>query len=657
MHRYSLLLLVSCLFISPVSGQETYEIKSPDGKISLMVVVDNNINWTVTHEQQLVIAPSEVAMQLSDRKLGKDPVVQSAEIETQDRQIEAINYKKNIIRDNYQALTIQFEENFGLEFRAYNDGTAYRFFTSLEDSIQINSEIANFNFEDDFMAYIPYANDPSEDIYQISFENIYQHIPLSEMKADTLAFAPLLLSLPEGKKVAITEADLEDYPGMFLKRTAAGHSLSADFANYPMTEKKGGHNDLQMLVTSRADFIAKTTGERQFPWRVLIISEQDKDLLNNDLVYTLAAPSRIEDASWVAPGKVAWDWWNDWNISNVDFRAGINTETYKYYIDFAADYDIENILLDEGWAPSENIMQVVPEIDLEAIIAHATSKNVGVWLWGGWLPLNEKMDEALSTYAKMGIKGFKVDFMNRDDQPMVNFYYKLAAKAAEHQLMLDFHGSYKPTGLQRTFPNVMNFEGVYGLENAKWANPDFPGYDATIPFIRMLAGPMDYTPGAMINANKDNFRSIHSTPMSQGTRVHQLAMYIVYEAPFNMLADNPTNYKNEEESTRFIASIPTVFDETIALNGEVGKYATIARKKDDVWYIGALTNWDERTLEIDFSFLAEGNWSAEIFKDGINADREGSDYKREEFTIQSGEKMTINLAKGGGWAARIVKAD
>lgn len=374
------------------------------------------------------------------------------------------------------------------------------------------------------------------------------------------------------------------------------------------------------------------------------------------MVYKLASPSRIKDVSWIEPGKVAWDWWNDWNISGVDFRAGINTATYKYYADFAADHSIENILLDEGWAESEDIMKIVPDIDLEAIIQYAKQKGVGVWLWGGWLPLDKDMDKVLSTYAAMGIKGFKVDFMNRDDQKMVDFYYRLSEKAAEYKLMLDFHGSYKPTGLQRTYPNVVNFEGVLGLENAKWSNPDFPLYNATIPFVRMLAGPMDYTPGAMKNANKANFRAVHSAPMSQGTRSHQLALYILYEAPFNMLADNPTNYIKEKESTAFIASVPTVFDETVALAGKISEYAAIARRKGDTWYIGAITNWDEREITLDLSFLPQGEYEAEVFKDGINADREGTDYKREIMKVDANKKMKIKMAPGGGWAARIYSA-
>ena len=647
-----MIISITCLY-----GQkkQDFQLTSPDGEIQLEVSVGENIQWSVLHESQPVIVPSTIAMVLEGGKvLGNNPKIRSSKKEEVNEKIDAINYKKDVIDDHYNQLTIRFRDDYGLIFRAYNEGAAYRFFTNKKGELSVQSEVATFNFPEDHMIYIPYANNPHNgDMYQISFENVYQHIRLSEINEDTLAFAPVLVELPNGKKAAITEADLESYPGMFLKAGEKENSLSGDFAPYPTKEVQGGHNNLQSFVTERANYIAKTQGTRSFPWRIVIISEEDKELLNNDLVYKLASPSRIKDPSWIEPGKVAWDWWNDWNVSKVDFRAGINTETYKHYIDFAAANNIENILLDEGWAESEDIMKVVPEIDLQEIIDYAKSKGVGVWLWGGWLPLNQKTDEALSTYSNMGIKGFKVDFMDRDDQKMVDFYYRLAEKAAQYNLMLDFHGAYKPTGLQRTYPNVVNFEGVQGLEYAKWSNPDFPGYNSTIPFVRMLAGPMDYTPGAMKNANKANFRSIHSAPMSQGTRAHQLALYVLYEAPFNMLADSPTNYMEEPESTDFIASVPTTFDETIALDGKVGEYAAIARRKEDTWYVGAITNWDERELTLDLSFLPEGNYEAVIFKDGINADRDGTDYKREVIKVNSEDQLNIQLQEGGGWAAKI----
>lgn len=650
-----LLILLFAFFSSSLFAQKikTFQLSSPDSGIVVNVQIGDNITWSVKKGSQQVINSSPVALHLQNGVLGRNPGLLSSDKKEVNKTIDAINYKKDVIDDHYNQLTLKFRDDYGLIFRAYNSGVAYRFTTSKKQDITVVSEEANFNFPDDYMVYIPYANDPANDVYQISFENLYEHIPLSKVVKDTVAFAPVLVELPGGIKAAITEADLESYPGMFLKTGEKEFSLKGEFAGYPLEEEQGGHNGLQSFVTKRAAYIARTAGTRKFPWRVLIISDEDRELLNNDLVYQLASPPQINDTSWIEPGKVAWDWWNDWNISGVDFRAGINTETYKYYTDFASEYGIENILLDEGWAPKGEILNTIPEIDLVAIIDYARSKDVGVWLWSGYLPLARNMDKALETYSRMGVKGLKVDFMNRDDQKMVDFYYELARKAAEHKLMLDFHGSYKPTGLQRTYPNVVNFEGVRGLENVKWSNTDFPLYDTRVPFIRMLAGPMDYTPGAMKNANRSNFRAIHSAPMSQGTRVHQLALYVLYEAPFNMLADNPTNYKKEPESTGFIASVPTTFDETIALDGKIGEYAAIARRKGETWYIGAITNWDARDLELDLSFLPEGNYEAVIFKDGINADREATDYVREVVKISSGDELQIHMANGGGWAARI----
>jgi hypothetical protein len=649
---------------------KTYQLTSPGGATSLSVTTGpDGLFWSVSHHGQAVLVPSAIALQLeSGEQLDGHPPLTVSRAKKAGY-ILPLHYKKDTIRDDYNELTLSFvKAGYGLIFRAYDDGAAYRFFVRRKDSLTIRTETAIFNFPADDSAWIPYVNDPSPDIYTTSFENLYRKFPLSEFKKDTLAFLPVLVDLGNGKKAAILEADLEDYPGMFVQAsnppagnlgTAAGApanpapGLSAKFAPYPLEERQGGHNQLQSLVTRRADYIAVTAGTRSLPWRILVCSDQDKELADNDMVYRLASPSRVADTSWIKPGKVAWDWWNDWNISHVDFRAGINTETYKYYIDFAAANHISYILLDEGWADKTDIMQVVPGIDLPAIITYGSQKNVGVWLWGGMLPLDRKLDEALSHYSKLGIKGFKIDFMNRDDQKMVQFFYRVAKEAAQYHLMLDFHGAYKPTGLQRTYPNVMNFEGVRGMENEKWANDDFPGYDATIPFIRMLAGPLDYTPGAMKNYNKANFRPINGEPMSQGTRCHQLAMYIVYEAPFSMLADNPTNYMREPESVQFIAGAPETFDQTLALDGQVGQYVAIARRKGKDWYIGALTNWSSRNLTLDLSFLPPGRYQATIIRDGINADRDGTDYKLETVPVTSDTKLPVHLSNGGGWVAKI----
>jgi alpha-glucosidase len=658
--RFGLALIMASLsFCASAQKDKIYRLTSPDGNLQLVIEAGKSFRWSLKHKGDEMVAASAIGLKLQGGEdWGKDLKIISVKEVAIDNTITALNYKKSFIHDQFHQVTFRCKGDFGIIFRAYNSGIAYRYFSLRKNEIIIQSELAEFNFSEDRPVFFSYVNDPhNHDIYETSFENVYQHVSLSSMVRDTLAFEPVLIEAVHGKKVAITEADLEDYPGMFLQLGKQLHGFSGRFAPYVLEEKQGGHNGLQAFVTKRADYIARTSGTRSFPWRVAVISENDKDLLNNDMVYALASPSRLTNTSWIRPGKVAWDWWNDWNISHVNFKAGINTATYQYYIDFAASNHIEYILLDEGWADSKDIMKIVPDINLQQIIDYGKQKNVGVWLWGGWLPMNEKMDEALKLYSEMGIKGFKIDFMDRDDQKVVQFYYRLAAKAATYRIMLDFHGAYKPTGLQRTYPNVVNFEGVRGLENAKWSDADMPGYEVTIPFIRMLAGPLDYTPGAMRNASRRNFRAINQTPMSQGTRCHQLAMYVVYEAPFEMLADNPTSYMREIQSLDFISTIPTTFDETVALDGLVGDFVALARRKGNVWYAGAMTNWDARDIKLDLSFLGEGDWQAEIFKDGINSDREGTDYASEIVVVNSHTDLVIHLASGGGWAGRFFKSN
>ena len=413
---------------------------------------------------------------------------------------------------------------------------------------------------------------------------------------------------------------------------------------------------LQSLVREEEAYIAKCSGPVSFPWRIVSVSTEDKDMLDNDLVWLLGTPAdSASDWSWVKPGKVAWEWWNDWNITGVDFKAGVNNDTYKYYIDFASRNGIEYIILDEGWAVNlkADLFQVVPEINLQELVAYASERNVGLVLWAGYWAFEKDMERVCEHYSKMGIKGWKVDFMDRDDQFMVDFYHRCAKTAAKYHMFLDMHGGFEPSGLSRTYPNVLNYEGVYGLENMKWyRGHDQVTYDVTIPFIRMAAGPMDYTQGAMLNAGKRAFAN-NSEPMSQGTRCRQLGMYVVYESPFNMLCDSPVHYEREQECTDFIAAVPTVWDETVAIDGKVGDYVVLARRKGEVWYVGGLTDWDERKVEIDLSFLGDGEWTVELFSDGVNVDRNAKDYKKSEFV--AGRTLTVNMASGGGFAARIKK--
>jgi alpha-glucosidase len=528
-------------------------------------------------------------------------------------------------------------------------------------------EEVQFNFAADHKAYVPYINDMRDgERYTYSFESYYDEIPLSRIKEDSLAIVPLLVDLEDGKKVAIMDGGTEDYPGMFLVRnTAVAHGLKATFAPYPTEGIYAGYQGLNFIATRRADYIAQTTGKREFPWRAMVISARDIDLANNDMAQKLAQPCRIEDTSWIKPGKVAWDWWNTTNITGVDFRAGMNTPTYKYFIDFASANGLEYIIIDAGWSITDagwnakTLMQSIPDIDVKELVNYGRTKNVGVILWASWALTDAEKDTAFAYYAEMGVKGFKVDFLDSDDQKMMRSMYAIAQAAADHKLLLDLHGM-KANGIQRTYPNIVNFEGVKGLENCKWTpivngriRDDIPRYDVTIPFTRMLAGPLDYTPGAMNNATRATFHSVNNHPMSMGTRVHQMAMYTVYEAPLQMLSDSPTAYMREQECTDFIAAVPTTFDETVVLDGKVAEYILMARRKDNVWFVGAMTNWTPRDLTIDFSFLPSGTYQAEVFRDGINADQEATDYKKEIIRVSPSDKRQIRMYPGGGWTARI----
>ena len=658
MNAKPVFLLLLMLSVSAFA-QKQYTLQSPDSDITVTIEVGEQLTYAVTHGNTCVLSPSVIGMKLGDgTMLGAKPIVKSAKTNAVNQMLPSPFYKRAQITETYNELTLAFKGNYKVVFRAYDAGVAYRFETSFRKPIIIESETTDFYFDSDYQAVIPYVlrragqEGPliSQQFYN-SFENTYTRTNLSQMDPEKLAFLPLLIELKDGKKAVITEADLEDFPGLYLYNPKGDNGLSAMHAPYPKTREQGGHNNLQWLVKERESYIAKVEGKRSFPWRIITISENDKELADNDLVYLLASPNRIGDVSWIQPGKVAWDWWNAWNIYGVDFPAGINNDTYKYYIDFASQYGIEYVILDEGWAVNKqaDLFQVVPEIDIKELVDYGAERNVGIVLWVGYAAIDKDMEHVCQHYADMGVKGFKVDFMDGDDQMIVDFYYRMAATAARHHLFIDFHGAYKPTGLNRTYPNVLNHEGVYGLEQAKWdSNSDLVTNEVTIPFIRMLAGPMDYTQGAMRNASKDNFRAVYTEAMSQGTRCRQLAEYVIFESPFNMLCDSPSNYMKEDECTRFIANVPTVWDETVVLDGKVGEHLVIARRKDFRWYVGAITNWEERNIEIDLSVLPNfGAKSGRIFRDGVNANRVARDYVAEQIQVM-GNKVKVHLAKGGG---------
>ena len=630
------------------AAPKDYTLSSPDGGLEVKITADDGISWSLYRDGACLLTPSRVSMTLEDGTVygtGKFRTAKGSE-------------------DDNNSLTFKFKEC-DLVFKAFDDGVAYRFISRSKTPFKVVSEQAEFALPDDWSMYVPYVRDYTDNFetqYFNSFENTYSHIRISEWDSARLAFLPLLVEAPEGVKLCIMETDLMNYPGMYLYNGDGDTSLEGSYARYPKEMEQGGHNMLQMVVRSREDYIAKYDGATSFPWRIVAVSAEDKDLLANRLAYRLATPAAEgSDYSWVRPGKVAWEWWNDWNLTGVDFKTGINNDTYKYYIDFASKHGIEYVILDEGWAVNlkADLMQVVPEIDLEELVEYGRERNVGIILWAGYWAFDRDMENVCRYFSEMGVKGFKIDFMDRDDQMMVDFHRRAAETAAKYHLLVDFHGTYKPAGLDRTYPNVVNYEGVHGLEQMKWSgeNVDQVTYDVTIPFIRMVPGPMDYTQGAMRNASRGNYRPVNSEAMSQGTRCRQLAEYIVFNSPLTMLCDSPSNYMKEPECLEFISEIPTVWDEIVPLDGKVAEYVAVAKRKGDVWYVGGMTNWDARDMEVDLlQVLGDGEWTVEIFTDGVNADRAGCDYRKSEYVLKAADNNTfrlgVHLAPGGGFAAK-----
>ncbi|MEG1585681.1 MAG: glycoside hydrolase family 97 protein [Bacteroidales bacterium] len=662
--NFKICLLTLCFVPGLLPAQKKITLNSPDKTLTAEVEAGDQLRLSVFSGSEVILAPSAIGMKLRNYAvLGENPQVKDIKRQVITEKITTPIYKKELIHKKGNEVTIRFKNDYALVVRCFDDGVAYRFTTSLGDSVFVENEIANYVFPDQTIGYAAYGNrrtnEPVENQYLNSFENTYDIKPLTQLNHNRLSILPFLAKTPTGKNVCILETDLQDYPGMFVLNTPDQFMLKGEYATVPKVTEQGGHNMLQQMVKERDGFIARTSGNRAYPWRIFAITEKDGDLLNNDLAYTLSAPSVIGDPSWIKPGKVAWDWWNAWNLEGVDFRTGINNQTYKYYIDFASRNGIEYVILDEGWAVNKkaDLMQVIPEIDLKELVSYAKQRNVDLILWAGYWAYHRDMEKVTKHYADMGIKGFKIDFLDRDDQPMINFMWDAAKICADHKMLIDFHGCCKPFGIQRTYPNVINFEGVMGLEQLKWSpnNYDQVTYDLTFPFIRMVSGCVDYTQGAMRNAAKGAYRPISHKAMSQGTRCRQLATYVVFESPLNMLCDAPTSYEKEPECTEFIAAIPTIWDDTHAMPSEITKYITIARRKGSSWYVAALNDWSKRSMELDLSFLDEGNYRMVIFKDGINADRTATDYVKEIIPVPADRKMNIQMAPGGGWVAKIVK--
>lgn len=660
-NNLSLKLAVISLFLyfgnNPLGATpgKKYALSSPDGKLKVEVTAGDKLSYLVMHQNDTILSQSNIGMVLTDgTTIGNNSQVSGTKRKKRMDNVESPFYRFKEFVAACNELDLKLKGGFGIVFRAYDEGVAYRFYTTQKSEVTIKEEVAEFNFNRDYTAYLPYTTNDQKPM-AMAFQNIYDVTPLSKAQP-RLAFLPVTVDCGKAK-VTILESDLEAYPGMFVQSQGERYSLKGIFAPYPAKTDFYPWRQ-QEYVTETTDFIARSRGARVYPWRVLAVTEKDTDMPVNNLVYALASPNRIGDTSWIKTGKVAWDWWNDWNLKGVPFKAGINMDTYKYYIDFASRNGIEFIVLDEGWydPKSGDMLTVIPELNLPELIAYGKAKGVDIVLWTVFNVLDRQLEAACRQYSDMGIKGFKVDFLDRDDQTAVEMVYRIAEATAKHHLTLDLHGIYKPTGLNRTYPNIINFESLFGMEEVKWtdAKNNMPLYDVTFPYIRMMAGPVDYTPGAMRNATKADWRAVYYTPMSMGTRCHQLAAYIVHDSPFTMLCDAPTNYQNEQECVDFITSLPVETDSTFVAAGKLGEYIVTVRRKDINWYVGGMTNWDERDVELDFSFLpADARYTATLFTDGINANKQAEDYRTERLTVDRNSRMKLHLASGGGFALKL----
>ena len=628
------------------AADPVYHLSSPDGVIVVDVRLGERIRYDVTVNESPVLKDSTLSLKIDATTLGLTPRLKTATPRTHDGVLKpVVRQKAAELRDHYNELRLELDGGYAVVFRAYNEGVAYRWETALPAAeVKVFGEEVALNFTGDFFAYYP-----EEESFFSHTERLFLPRALGDLAAKNLASLPAVVDA-NGIKIAVAESDVVEYPGLWLHGTS-GNGLAGTFPPYPLEEKLSG--DRNFRVTKTADYIAITKGTRTYPWRLLGVARQDGELITNPLVYLLASPTTLTDTSWIKPGKVAWDWYNANNIGGVDFKAGINTATYKYFIDFASQHGIEYIVLDEGWYVLGDLMKISPGMDVEEIIAYGKKKNVGVILWVVAKTLDDQLIPALDLFARWDVKGIKVDFMQRDDQPLMAFYHRVCAEAAKRKMLVDFHGSIRPALLTRTWPNLISTEGVRGNEWNKWSAHITPEHTVTLPFTRMFLGPMDFTPGAMLNASRQGFAKNHERPMSQGTRCHQLAMYAIYESPLQMLCDSPTNYLHEPECLEFLSAVPAVWDESRVLDARIAEYVAMARRSGKEWYCGAMTDWSPRELQIDLSFLPAGNFRLEEYHDGMNADRLASDYKKTTRIVTNATKLTLKLAEGGGWAARL----
>lgn len=649
-HIISILSLGCIIIAAGNAGARTQRLQSPDGKTVVTVNDSPDVTYSIVRDGNAVLEMSPLSMTVGTDTWGMDEKRPGISRRSVDSAVEFLVKRKYAsTRDRYNELTLRYKDH-DIQFRAYDSGVAYRFVSTTDNPSPVSAETVAYRFGDD-PATITLLTDELQNWY----EHDYTFGRLSELPVDSFSVTPVMIDRA-GVRMLIADANLYNYPGMYLK--PVGHGFEAVFANYPDREVQAD-GDNKIYADTRHPYLIPRAGRRVFPWRAAGLFDNDVDIIADEMIYLLSdAPDPGADFSWVRPGNILWDWWNDRNIYGVDFKSGINTATFMYLVDYAAAHGIDNVLLDEGWSARNDLLVLADGVDVPAICRYAAGKGVGVMLWAKWPNVLRQMEPAFDLFEKWGVAGVKVDFMDRNDAKMVRFFEDVAECAARHKLMVDFHGSYPNEGMRRRYPNLMTREGVLGLEYNKWSNRATPRHDVIIPYLRMWVGPMDYTPGAMLNAHPETFYANQHEPMSQGTRSHQVAQYVVYESPLQMLSDSPSKYDENPESFDFIRNTPAVWDETVPLEGRIGEYVAVARRSGDTWYVGVLNGDTPRELRLDMSFLGEGRYSIRSHADGVNADSQAKDFKvTDGGFIDAESELPVTLARGGGYVAVIGRAE
>lgn len=649
MKKNLFLLLLFCHMVSNIQAQKTIDLSSPNGELKVSLRLSDKIYYDISCNNETLLKNNSLQLNLKGETLGESPKI-SGQKRTRINETLApvVPLKYSSVKNEYNQLLLNFKGNYSVEFRAFDEGIAYRFITNQKGGIEVEGEVFSLQFPADYQLHLQQSSG-----FRTAYEEPYTHISSTNWKpSDGVSVLPILIDTRKQYKILISESDLSDYPCLFLKGTG-NNGVFATFPKVPL--EFGDDGDRNLHIVKEASYIAKTCGKRNFPWRYFAITKDDKQLLENTMTYKLAEKNTLSDVSWIKPGQVSWEWWNGASPygSDVNFVTGCNLDTYKYYIDFASKYGIPYIMMDEGWAKSTyDPYTPNPNVDLHELIRYGKEKNVGVVLWLTWLTV-EKHFDLFKTFHEWGVKGVKIDFMERSDQWMVNYYERVAKEAAKYQLFVDFHGAFKPAGLEYKYPNVLAYEGVRGLEHMKGSNPDNSIY---FPFVRNVVGSMDFTPGAMINMQPNIYHSERPNSASMGTRAYQMALFVVFESSLQMLADNPTLYYRNEDCTRFITQVPTTWDETVALEAKTGEYLLVAKRKGDKWFIGGITNGKKnvREFEVDLSFLKDNKaYQMTSFEDGMNASHQAMDYRMKKAEVKKGSKVRLKMVRNGGFAAII----